>query len=51
MLASCPASILNHFSTLLGIPLRFGLKPSRSNQRVTLVTTARLALPVPSLKS
>jgi prevent-host-death family protein len=30
MLASCPASILNHFSTLLGIPLRFGINSSRS---------------------
>jgi hypothetical protein len=31
MLASCPASILNHFSTLLGIPFRLGLKSSRSS--------------------
>ena len=30
MLASCPASILNHFSTLLGIPFRFGINSSRS---------------------
>jgi hypothetical protein len=31
MLASCPASILNHFSTRLGIPFRFGFKSSRSS--------------------
>jgi len=31
MLASCPASILNHFSTLLGIPFRFGINSSRSS--------------------
>src|SRR5262252_2580863 len=30
MLASCPASILNHFSTPLGIPFRFGVTSSRS---------------------
>jgi hypothetical protein len=30
MLASCPASILNHFSTPLGIPFRFGFTSSRS---------------------
>ena len=30
MLASCPASILNHFSTFLGIPFRIGINPSRS---------------------
>jgi len=32
MLASCPASILNHFSTLLGIPFRFGFISSRSRE-------------------
>jgi len=31
LLASYPASILNHFSTLLGIPLRFRINPSRSS--------------------
>lgn len=33
MLASCPASILNHFLTRLGIPFRFGINPSRSSRR------------------
>jgi hypothetical protein len=37
MLASCPASILNHFSTLLGIPCRFGLNSSRSRLDVGYV--------------
>ena len=31
MLASCPASILNHFSNPLGIPFQFGLNSSRSS--------------------
>lgn len=31
MLASCPASILNHFSTRLGILFRVRLKQSRSS--------------------
>jgi hypothetical protein len=34
MLASCPASILNHFSALLGIPFRFGIISYRSSPYV-----------------
>jgi hypothetical protein len=44
MLASCPASILNHFPTSLGIPFRFGINSSRSSSKkdlfASLVTCA-----------
>ena len=47
MLASCPASILNHFPSRLGIPLRFGLIPSRSSETATAQPCIRSDASIP----